>query len=911
MSARLARRQAWRAKGSSALVVLLVALPVTGLSGGAIFWQSHEPTPQQRATLELGGNQAWLEALDNANPTRWQAVDMPWDNDVERLADGTPTREGGPVPEDPEQLLPAGTDVLTVTEGNAGVETIGGPSWITTVSGDVWNPAFDGKYLLIEGEAPSGPDEMMATPGALERVGARLGDRIRFVDHDRELTVTGTLRSARDEASVEVLFVPETASPVVDGGYVRWYTPHWQPSLTELSDLNHAGFIAYARDLALAPPPGARVSEWGDGGIELWNVVLIGVLIAVFSGYIVVLLAGAAFSVAARRQQRALAMTASVGAARSDVFRIVLLQGTVLGVAGAAAGVALGAAGAALLLAATDRGALDTFWGNFGFRAPWALVAAVAGFAVVVGTLAALVPARRATKGDIMGALRGARRPALLRPRRPLFGLIVLATGLAATAAGALVMAAELAAPREDGYSTLFFVAVWAVVLGPFVFQIGLLIPSHWVIVQLSRPLSLLGLAPRIASRDAAATPSRVVPAFAVIGACVFAAAVAIEGTALTAGANARMHFHSAPLGALVVTLWQESDEATDLLLAAADDIVGPTEPTATALVSSQAWPASSDDGSAVPGDATFFGVARQRWTGCLGSTCMQPFEMASGPIHVIEPRDVATVLGIDPGTRALEAMERGAALVTQPDFLTADGEMIVTEWEPQSYLDLMSANGGPGSGSGPLAEHVLPAVGVEVGHQQPFEIVIAPRTASSLGIEVVPTQLIATYDEPLSQQALDALPGPMHDLRVSPTAGVSAVVERGPQPVDPALWLILGAAVALVVGASAVALGLARFERRPDDATLAAVGGGRLLRRNINAWQAIVIVATGTVVGSAAACVSMWGFATANTSFYDLADMPWLWLLLLALGLPIGIAVAAWLVPPRHPDLTRRTVVT
>jgi hypothetical protein len=37
---------------------------------------------------------------------------------------------------------------------------------------------------------------------------------------------------------------------------------------------------------------------------------------------------------------------------------------------------------------------------------------------------------------------------------------------------------------------------------------------------------------------------------------------------------------------------------------------------------------------------------------------------------------------------------------------------------------------------------------------------------------------------------------------------------------------------------------------------------------------------------------------------------MPWPWLALLAIGLPAAIVLAAWLVPPRHPDLTRRTVI-
>ncbi|MEI3846482.1 MULTISPECIES: FtsX-like permease family protein [unclassified Microbacterium] len=915
---RLARRQVRRTKGSSTLVLLLVALPVAGLTGGAVFWQSHVPSPAQSAELELGGNDAWIEAVGGPDPTRSQAVDVPWDHSVETDPEtGMPVNEVLPNATDPGAFIPAVSTVREVVPSSSvAVETAGGVGWLETVVGDVWDPVFEGVYIPLEGRAPASADQIMVSPGALERLGARIGDDVVFVDAERTMEITGTMRPASAQASVEVLFLPAAAAAVAgDDPFVRWYVEGWQPDVAELEELNHAGFVAYARDLVMDPPADARRSDWRPGGAELWSIILVGGIGAVLSGYIVVLLAGAAFSVAARRQQRALAMASSVGASRADVFRIVVFQGTVLGVIGGAVGVAVGVAGAAAALALTDRGARGTSWGNFGLQVPWLLIVPIALFAVLVGTLAAVAPARAATKGDALSALRGARRPALLRPRRPLWGILVMATGLAGLVFGAVYVAATVALGEDgDQQSPLFFAALYAVVLGPLVFQIGVLIPSHWILVQISRALSRLGLAPRLASRDAAATPSRVVPAFAVIGACVFAASFVLSMTALTAASNARWHWYMAPEGAVVVHTWQNGTDDSDRLVDAAEELVAPTDPSSVAWAFSTVWPeVDPSTGETVDPDARQFAVARQGYDGCTGD-CLQPYDAASGSLWIVAADDLGTILGTSVDAEALEVVRDGGILVTEPDYVDGSGEVVVTEWTPEGYQALMAWNGSepgsPPSAAAPSAQHRLDAAVVDLGWQQAFELIVTPETAAALGIVTVPGQLVAVYDEPLDQVTVDELTGESRDLRVSASAGLSVSVEDGPDPVEPWLWLIVGVTVVLVLGASAVTLGLARFERRPDDATLTAIGGGRMLRRNVNAWQAAVIVGIGSAVGTATGYLSVWGLATANASAFDVADTPWLWLAVLGIGLPVGITLAAWLVPPRQPDLTRRTAI-
>jgi len=109
------------------------------------------------------------------------------------------------------------------------------------------------------------------------------------------------------------------------------------------------------------------------------------------------------------------------------------------------------------------------------------------------------------------------------------------------------------------------------------------------------------------------------------------------------------------------------------------------------------------------------------------------------------------------------------------------------------------------------------------------------------------------------------------------------------------------------------VALGLARFERRPDDATLAAVGGSGLLRRNIAFWQGLVIAGFGTVAGAAAGILPPLGFVLQSRGTVQAlaaTDISWPTLLVVVIGLPVAVAAVNWMIPPRHPDLTRRTAI-
>ncbi|MFS0866443.1 FtsX-like permease family protein [Microbacterium sp. 179-B 1A2 NHS] len=746
---RLARRQVWRTRGSSALVLLLVALPVAAMVGAAVFWQSHVPTRAQEVSFELGDMQARIEIVGGVDPTRWQSVDQSWDWGVARLNDGTPVNPESAAPETPDAVIPAGSAVFPVTEhGSIRAETSGGVAQVGATAGQVWDPAFAGRFRLLDGERPTSDDEAMATPGMLERLGVAIGDAVVVAGAQGEpaqsFTITGTLRRGDMLSSDQQLFLPADASGLIDGTRT-WFVEDWQPDVSTLQDMNVQGFVVYARDLVLDPPDGARVYEYRSDSQQGWAMLATGSIVAVFSGYLVVLLAGAAFAVAARRQQRSLAVAASVGASRSDIFRVVVLQGTVLGGLGGILGAGIGFGLAALAAAVTDRGAVNTFWGVWGYNVPWPLIVGILVFAVVVGTLSAIAPARAATRGDVLGALRGARRPLRLDTKRPLWGLVLMIGGVGAAIAGAAALLALDGAEVVDYEHPLRVPAQFAIVLGPIVFQLGVLMAGHWIITVIARLVSRLSLPARIASRDAAANPSRVVPAFAAIAACVFLASFGMSAVALSTAGQARTYSWGAPLGGASIGVWGEQDGLDAAIERArsladeakADDVIAVSAPVPPE------WDDAAQD-YADPGAPVSF-VAGQPSEAC--PSCGGAMELMNGQFFVVSAEGVETLLDQDLPDGVLASYAEGSALVADPDMavVTPGGTLQITTWRADAqdayYAAMDSLYSRPdltpaqidSALPDPDAVHTLPAVRLDGGRPTAYGVLIAPATAERL----------------------------------------------------------------------------------------------------------------------------------------------------------------------------------
>ena len=240
----------------------------------------------------------------------------------------------------------------------------------------------------------------------------------------------------------------------------------------------------------------------------------------------VVLLAGAAFAVGARRQRRDLALvSAGGGDGAPGRGGVVLAGGLVLGLAGAVVGVVAGVGVARLLLPDVERLA-NKLGGPFDVR-PLELLA-VALLGVATGVIASVLPARTAARDDVVAGLTGRRGSVASGRRTPAVGLSMAALGF--------VVAAYAAHPPAR--FTLILV-------GAVISELGFVICSPAIVGLAGRLARFAPLAPRLALRDASRHRGRTGPAVAAIMAAV-AGSIAVSTYIVSEVASERANYQPA-----------------------------------------------------------------------------------------------------------------------------------------------------------------------------------------------------------------------------------------------------------------------------------------------------------------------------------------------------------------------------
>ncbi|WP_239451755.1 hypothetical protein [Frondihabitans sp. PAMC 28766] len=260
---RMARRMALQSAGRSALVVVLIAIPILGLAGMDTIEASHVATPIETATIELGHTQAIVQVVSPPDPKLRQ-------DPFNRLFYDSGSGSGGTATDalrTPAEVLPAGTRILPTFPSTAVVRTATGVGSLTTIEGEVWDRSLAGAFDLESGRRPQRAGEILVSPHALIRLGIGLGGTVTELQPGkRTFTVVGTLHDAHSRVSDDALygathaFAPaptDTTDASADASSVEYYVPDLALPWPVVQRLNHQGMTVLSRSVLLDPPSAA------------------------------------------------------------------------------------------------------------------------------------------------------------------------------------------------------------------------------------------------------------------------------------------------------------------------------------------------------------------------------------------------------------------------------------------------------------------------------------------------------------------------------------------------------------------------------------------------------------------------------------------------------------------------------
>ena len=940
---RMARRDVRRHKGRSALIVVMVAVPTLLLSLVVTLSMTQDLDSVESIPFVLGSGQAMIDGVDaakvfqGADPQRGSsgsagtATTIPgydpaasgFDN-----ADAISALVGAPV-----TPLSSFNGRATVGERRVSVEGLAVPD----------ARGLAPRLRLLSGRWPQGGSEALVTEFGRFRGLPDQGRLVVTVDRtDHAYDIVGVAASS-SPFGAEAVVVPALPAGSAQAGATSWFVPGGDPvTWADVRRLNDYGLRVTSRAVLLDPPsiselPAEIQGETSDGADQVSIIVGLGAAMLLI---ITALLVGPAFAVSATRQRRTLALAASNGASTAVLRRTVLAQALVLGGASALAGTVLGVLATPVVMNLT-RGV-----GDFSPAPPldvrWGLLAGIALCALGSTLVAALAPARRLGRLDIVGVMRGQS----ISPRP---SLLVLVAGVVLTLVGAAAVLGSTGAAGLPNITTLLGIqtgAEYGVTIGAVVLIFGTLLLVPVILAGVGRLGSHLPTTLRMAARDLARHRSRSAPSVAAVLAAVAGLTFGLTGLASDTEQSRREYQPQALPGEAVVNLYAP-DEAppTDALRAAAPNLLvtpnavfdtkdpflngdgtGPTDPyrvgflnvvppgcTAARTVRDPQWEAEQEAAfRAAEAAGTVDSLPPSVAPCSVGGTTFE----GSGQVLLLPVDEIVRRLGLD-ATQAADV--RAGAVVARDLPASATRGSTVTLAKGTSLVDPTAT--GPVDPQVQVEQQLeLPVLelprgpGTE-GRMLGASLVLASDTPTTKGWPTRPASL--TVRDPSGSPITEAVG---EKLQQAVGDEVQVTVERGFSRDDfvvVAVLIGIFALLILVITLTSTALTLA--EQQSDQATLAALGATRGTRRLMAATAAFLLAAVGCVLGVAVGLVPGIAIArplTSNTYFSNglpaddstILVIPWLSLLVVGVLVPLVAGAIAWAGIRRAPQVTRRT---
>lgn len=881
---RLARRTVRRSRARSALVAVLVALPVLAGAFVAIVARTAQLSPAEQADRELGRRADALVVVTSSPVLDRSSYLSP--------GGGGSTGDGSPTPRDPAgvdvtALLPAGSRAVPAARERGGQASANGRAVdVSLVDLDLADPLTGGIWQLRAGRVARGPGEVAVTPRLAGRLRVGVGERVGVAGVGTR-RVVGVVRDPGSLGRMSVVGPPgwdgspgAEARAAYDGLGLRYLVDLPGPDSAALHARLRASGVLLLSRADYTRPHDVAPSYGGSGFAAVAAVAAI----AGFGLLEIVLLAGTAFAVGARRQIRDLGLLGATGATPRDVRRVMLAQGLWLGSLGAVGAVTL-----AVLAVVAARPGLERLNGAlFGSLDVRPLeVGPIAALGVLSGLAAALVPARAVARLPVTAALNG-RFPVSARDARPpRWALATVAAGVAVSALDAwrwqaarrgfqrasegVVSYGAVPSPPPD----LLYVA--GLLLGAALLMAGLTGSTAAVVTRLGRLAGRLPLSARLALRDAGRHRHRTAPAVAAVMAALAGTVGALFVVSATDLRDRARYQPSAPAGAVLVAL---NDPAVPRAGAVLRRVRAKLPPARTVAVRFADQPppagrsgAGTPPGMPAPPPEPVFAVVPDGVE--CGAGC------GSGTVGVGGAALVRVVTGRD-DPRVPAALAAGKAVVTQPALVS------------RGRVRLLGGGGEP-------TPTTLPAVVVPgPGYGDLPAVVVSPATARTQGWRVQPARTYLLLPaRPVSPDAEAAAYGAVRrDAYVQVERGYRSGYALG-------FLALIGASGLVTLLGTSIAVALSLAESRADMATLAAVGAPAYRRRLFAMAQAAAIGWTGALLGLALGTVTAVALLVGDVSLP--MSVPGRWLALLVVAVPaLGVAVAGLFTRSRLP-LVRR----
>ncbi|SDP51000.1 putative ABC transport system permease protein [Pedococcus dokdonensis] len=907
---RMAKRDAWRYKGRSILVLVMVALPVGVLVATLVFATTSTVTPVERIPTSLGAAQAMVQGPDEQEV--WQTADP--DSGWQAEANDQPEK-ATPIPGfSKEDSLGSAANVAAVRRITGGTVVAAGDLYmrrvidakrsrgllVTTV--DATAVDLGSKAELVSGRWPTGDREIVATPYGVSRGLADHGTvTLRYDGRPVEVTVVGvanyfTSYGGQPDA---VSARPLDQQAVLDWRYL--VVRDTGVPYSEVTQWNKYGLRVTSAEALRHPPaestlPKPLQDSYNNDARDLRVAVAVGGVMLLL---VTTLLVAPAFAVSASRQRRTLALAASNGAETRQLRRKVLAQALLLG--------ALAAVASAGLSILAVRGALGILqwkhpWTTMRyFQVSWWAVAAVIVMAVVSALVAALIPALRLRRLDIIGVMKGQSVSPRVNRVLPVIGAVLAVGG------GVGLVAAVATKQREIAIGGL------AIAL-----TVGALLLVPMVLVLAGTLASRLPVAARMATRDAARHRTRSVPTVAAIMAGTIALTIFSIGLVSDTEQQRREYVPQLAAGDGMVYPAYEGNGTEDpgpSVIEPTEDLVHSLTP---ALVTSRiaSVTVKYPDG---PTDPMPFVTAVK--PGCTVARAVQDnqFDPNGGPhctivgtngqtsIAVLSATDLARLASL---SSEQTAVLRNGGILVKDAGLVAGGKVTMAS----GAAVISQADGTVQSVTGERSAALPGVVGRMTLGQNQYGAAVTPETAARLGWTVGNYSLLLhDPDGAISQTDEQTLSD-----QLSEDGGF--YVERGFQRDDIVVMRVMfGAFGLLLLIVTLISTALALAEQQSDMGTLAAVGATKGTRRRLAAAQSATVAFIGVLVGigvglapGIAVTYPLTGFSYdpetgQSTTPHPITIIPWLPLSLLLVGVPLVAALLSAVAIRRAPAMTRR----